>query len=286
MSLKFKIRFFLLSQYLLPQHLLSRLIGRLADCEITWIKNILIQAFIKRFNIKLEQAKIKDPYAHKSFNAFFIRELADGFPLSLDSSKTLCSPAEALLSEYGAITQGQLIQAKAREYSLECLLAQETALAALFKNGSFATLYLAPFNYHRVHMPIDGQLETIMYVPGKLFSVNLITAAHVPELFAKNERLIMIFNTHLGKLAVIMVGAMLVAGIKNHFIDFTAAEKKSLQKRDVSHQNIAVKQGDELGYFDFGSTVILLTERIFQFDIPGGPGLQLGDRLGFFTEST
>lgn len=282
MSLKLKLRLFLLCQYLLPQHGLSRLTGKLANCETKWVKNLLIRLFLKRFKINMQVAKVKDPYAYKSFNAFFIRELEASFPLSTDAPKVLRSPAEALLSEYGVINEGYLIQAKQQEYTLDKLLAQQRTLAAVFSKGCFATLYLAPFNYHRVHMPIDGTLETLIYVPGTLFSVNLTTTHHVPDLFAKNERLIMIFSTAYGKLAVIMVGAMLVAGIENHFAKFTAQEKKSLQQLDLTAQKIMVKQGAELGYFDFGSTVILLMEQKFQFDVLGGPEVQLGDVLGAF----
>jgi phosphatidylserine decarboxylase len=281
MNLKVKLRLFLLMQYILPQHGLSRMIGTLADSEWPWLKNFLIRLFIQRFKIDLTDAKIKDPLAYKSFNAFFIRELEDPFPVS-DNPRALCSPAEALLSEFGDIHLGMLIQAKNHNYTLDKLLAQQRTLARTFEGGSFATLYLAPFNYHRVHMPIDGMLEELVYVPGDLFSVNLATTHHVPELFAKNERLIMIFNTAMGKLAVIMVGAMLVAGIENRFVPFTHSEKKSLQRRDVADAKIKVLQGAELGYFDFGSTVILLTEQPFQVNVPGGPRVKLGDSLGVF----
>jgi phosphatidylserine decarboxylase len=281
MSLKFKLRIFLLSQYIFPQHGLSRLIGKLADSEKSWLKNLLIRLFIKRFNIDLSNAKITDPYAYKSFNAFFIRELQSAFPRS-DNPAELCSPAEALLSEYGEIKQGYLIQAKNQQYTLDKLLANQRTLADIFQNGYFATLYLAPFNYHRVHMPIDGVLQELIYVPGELFSVNLTTTHHVPELFAKNERLIMVFATAHGKLAVIMVGAMLVAGIENHFVSFTPAEKKALQLHNLSEKNIKVRQGDELGFFDFGSTVILLMEKPFQLDVMDGPEVKLGNSLGVF----
>lgn len=283
MSLKCKLRLFLLSQYLLPQHGLSRVIGHLADSQTPWLKNLLIRLFLKRFKIDMSAAKIPDPYAYKSFNAFFIRELAEPFVPSTNPTE-LCSPAESLLSEYGEIKQGYLIQAKQQQYTLDKLLANQRALADLFQNGYFATLYLAPFDYHRVHMPIEGTLQELIYVPGELFSVNLATASHVPELFAKNERLIMTFETEHGRLAVIMVGAMLVAGIENHFVELSASDKKSLQLRDLREQNIKVKQGEELGYFKFGSTVILLMEQKFQFDITGGPEIKLGDCLGYFVK--
>lgn len=281
MTLKLKLRLFLLSQYIAPQHVLSRFMGKLADSERPWLKNLLIRLFIKRFKINMQAAKITDPYAYKSFNAFFIRELAAPFPVS-DNAKALCSPAEALLSECGHINEGYLIQAKGQEYTLDKLLANQRTLADIFDSGWFATLYLAPFNYHRVHMPMDGVLQELIYVPGDLFSVNLATTHHVPDLFAKNERLIMIFDTAQGKLAVIMVGAMLVAGIHNPFVEFTHWEKKNLQLRDLKSKNIQVRQGEELGYFNFGSTVILLMQKEFQFDVPGGPEVQLGDGLGFF----
>ena len=268
----------------MPQHYLSRLVGMLCNCELSCLKNTLIRIFIHVFKIELSSAKEPKLQAYKNFNAFFIRALAKAFTPSSDT-RALCSPAEGLLSEHGLIQAGRLIQAKGHDYALNALLAGDQALSTCFYQGQFATIYLAPFNYHRVHMPIAGVLTQLIYVPGRLFSVNLTTTHQVPELFAKNERLIMIFNTEQGKLAVIMVGAMLVAGISNHFVPFSLDEKKQLQRRDVSNQHIKVQQGAELGYFEFGSTVILLLEnKNFHFSASANTALDLGTLIGKFND--
>lgn len=278
MALQIKTRLFLYLQHLLPQHLLSRILGCVANCTWRWVKQPLIHLFIKVYKIDLSTIKNKDLVSYSSFNAFFTRELDFTFPVAPEQ---LLSPAEGFLSEFDGITDGQLLQAKGHSYELQALLAGDDALSANFAQGTFATIYLAPFNYHRVHLPVAGTLEELIYVPGKLYSVNLTTTHHVPELFAKNERLIMIFNTAHGKLAVILVGAMLVAGIVNPFVSFSSLEKKSLQKRDLRDLQLHLPQGAELGYFEFGSTVIMLLENSnFKFTFDQSCALSLGAKIG------
>ncbi len=251
-----KTALFLALQFLLPQHLLSRLVGRVADSRFPPLKNALIRLALRHYRINLAHAEIKDPKAYTSFNAFFIRQL-DPPPL-FPKAPVWGSPAEAVISEIGATHEGILIQAKGKTYTVAELLAAH-ATSPAYSQGSFATLYLAPHNYHRVHAPIDGMLTEINYVPGKLFSVNLTTADHISRLFARNERMIFHFETASGKLALIMVGALLVAGMQSPFVHWSRRDMTHFQKK-VFPKPLPIEKGDELGYFNFGSTVILVTE--------------------------
>jgi phosphatidylserine decarboxylase len=202
---------FILFQYLLPHHLLSRGLGILAQNHL--LRKLFIRAFIRRYKVDLSQAKIQEVKKFENFNAFFTRELqADARPLANTQGAIVC-PADGTVSQLGNITDGNLLQAKGRYYSCESLLAGDPQMAALFRMGKFATIYLSPRDYHRVHMPMAGVLKKTVYVPGKLFSVNQTTADSVPNLFARNERLICLFDTEVGPMAVILVGAMIVAGI-------------------------------------------------------------------------
>mgnify|MGYP003124183137 FL=1 len=198
---------FSLLQYPLPQHALSRLTGKFAQCDNPWVKDTLIKAFIKRFKVDMSQALEPDPTAYATFNDFFTRALkADARPLG----EGLLSPADGTLSQFGRLTTaGKLVQAKGHTFSVQTLLGGDKALADEFLNGSFATVYLSPSDYHRVHMPVTGTLREMIYVPGRLFSVNQATANYVPGLFARNERLVCIFDTEHGPMAMVLVGAMI-----------------------------------------------------------------------------
>ena len=204
-------RLFILFQYLLPHHLLSRAVGILAQNHL--LRKLFIRAFIRRYKVDLSQAKIQEVEKFENFNAFFTRELqADARPLSTAKGAIVC-PADGAVSQLGDIADGNLLQAKGKHYSCQSLLAGDAQMAALFQSGKFATIYLSPRDYHRVHMPMAGILKKTIYVPGKLFSVNQTTAESVPNLFARNERLVCLFTTAAGPMAVILVGAMIVAGI-------------------------------------------------------------------------
>lgn len=279
---KLKDGIFILIQKILPQHALSRWVGRLAMSEKRWLKNLLIRAAIRRFKIDLHNARIRDPYHYKSFNAFFTRELFASATTLFPELPAMGSPAEGVVSQVGKINQGDLIQAKAKQYSVHALLAAHSS-SALFMQGSFTTIYLAPHNYHRVHCPVEGQLTEITYVPGKLFSVNLLTADHIDTLFARNERMIFHINTAVGKVALVMVGALLVAGMKTPFKTWTRLEMKSLQS--VQFQSpIQLKPGDELGYFEFGSTVVLCFENSnLNWCVPENTSVTLGEQIASYS---
>lgn len=195
---------------------------------------------------------------YKNFNAFFTRALKPGARPFDPAGETLCSPADGEISQIGRAQEQLLFQAKDHYFSLETLLANNTGLASQFYDGAFATIYLSPKDYHRVHMPCDGKLVNATYVPGKLFSVNHTTAESVPGLFARNERLICEFETKHGRMAMILVGAMIVAAIETLWRDYSQNAPKTVESE---HQNADFCKGDELGRFKLGSTVILLFQK-------------------------
>ncbi|MGO1394334.1 MAG: archaetidylserine decarboxylase [Halomonas sp.] len=244
---------FSLLQYPLPHHALSRLTGKFAQCDNTWVKNTLIKAFIKRFNVDMSQALEPDPSTYATFNDFFTRALkADARPLG----DGILSPADGTLSQYGRLQAGQLVQAKGHTYSAQTLLGGETALAEEFLGGSFATVYLSPRDYHRVHMPATGTLREMIYVPGRLFSVNQATADYVPGLFARNERLVCIFDTEQGPMAMVLVGAMIVAAIETVWSGQVTPLAGHPQRMQFG-QPITLEKGAEMGRFKLGSTVVM-----------------------------
>ena len=206
-------RLFIISQYLLPQHLLSRLAGGLANCTWNWVKNPFITWFVKRYQVDMSEAAEENPTAYACFNDFFTRALKDGARPLADGDEVLC-PADGAISQLGRIEHGRIFQAKGQSFSVLELLGGNPEHAALFQGGEFATVYLSPRDYHRVHMPLGGTLTDMIYVPGKLFSVNQSTAENVPELFARNERVVCLFDTPVGPMAVVLVGAMIVASVE------------------------------------------------------------------------
>ncbi|MBC52854.1 MAG: phosphatidylserine decarboxylase [Gammaproteobacteria bacterium] len=249
---------FILMQYLAPQHLLSRLAGKLANCPWSVIKGPFIRWFIQRYGVDMTQALEPDPSAYSCFNAFFTRALrADARPLHGDDSTILC-PADGVVSQLGPVRDGLLLQAKGRRFNLQALLGGDPTLAAEFDEGCFATIYLSPSNYHRVHMPLPGVLREMTYVPGKLFSVNQLTAERVDDLFARNERLVCIFDTDCGPMALILVGAMIVGSIDTVWSGQAAPAPHGLRRTDYRQQRPAVQiaRGGEMGRFKLGSTVI------------------------------
>lgn len=250
---------FILLQRIVPQHGLSRLIGKLAECRISSIKNCLIRQFIRHFQVDMSQSQIEDYRQFENFNAFFTRELKpEARPICSDKLSIAC-PADGNISEIGDISLASILQAKGQSYSLMSLLAGDAELCNTFLGGKFATIYLSPRDYHRVHMPLDGSLRKMTYVPGKLFSVNQVTADRVPGLFARNERLICEFDGKHGPFVVILVGAMIVAGIETVWAGQIAPVKPQLFSRHYPDKTrITLKKGDELGRFKLGSTAILL----------------------------
>lgn len=246
--------FSVIKQYIAPQKALTRLAGWLGEARQPWLKNHLIGYFLKRFDVNMQEAVIEDPYDYPSFNSFFTRQLKpNSRPIAKDPE--IASPADGFVSQIGKIHQETLLQAKGFYYELNQLLGGSKPLAERFANGSFATIYLSPKDYHRVHMPFAGALRETIFIPGQLFSVNQETAAAVPNLFARNERLVCIFDTEIGPMAVILVGAMLVGSIETVWHANTTANKMTVESYDGS---LKLAQGAELGHFKMGSTAIVL----------------------------
>ncbi|PVZ67807.1 phosphatidylserine decarboxylase [Pelagibaculum spongiae] len=226
------------------------------------LKNKIIHWFIKRYQVDLSQAEREDPESYESFNDFFTRSLKQGMrPLPEDAKQLVC-PADGAISQLGNIENGRIFQAKGHDYSLADLLGGSEERAAPFQGGKFATIYLSPKDYHRVHMPIAGRLTQMVHVPGRLFSVNPLTARQVPNLFARNERVVAIFETEIGPVALVLVGAMIVAGIETVWSGLvTPPAGKEVQQWEYPEQvikPICLERGDEMGRFLLGSTVIML----------------------------
>ncbi|HIZ50762.1 MAG TPA: phosphatidylserine decarboxylase [Candidatus Pseudomonas excrementavium] len=251
-------RLFITSQYLLPQHLLSRLAGGLANCTWSWVKNPFINWFVKRYQVDMSQAVEPDPTAYRCFNDFFTRALLpDARPLDAGEASILC-PADGAISQLGKIEHGRIFQAKGQSFSVLELLGGNPVHAEQFQGGEFATVYLSPSDYHRVHMPLGGTLRDMIYVPGKLFSVNQTTAENVPELFARNERVVCLFDTDAGPMAVVLVGAMIVASVETVWAGLVAPPQRQLRSESYGHSAPELERGAEMGRFKLGSTAIVL----------------------------
>ncbi|WP_251865883.1 archaetidylserine decarboxylase [Achromobacter sp. Marseille-Q4962] len=256
-----KDQLFLASQYLAPHHLVSRLFGYAADCREPAVKNWMISRFVRRYQVDMREAEQEDALAYPSFNEFFTRALKpDARPLDDLPGAVLC-PADGAISQMGAIEHGRIFQAKGHSYGLADLLGGDAARAEPFQGGQFATVYLSPRDYHRVHMPVAGTLREMVHVPGRLFSVNPLTARNVPRLFARNERVVCIFDTEYGPMAVVLVGAMIVASIETVWAGLVTPHKRrvrSIRYDETARAPIHLEKGAEMGRFRLGSTVIVL----------------------------
>jgi phosphatidylserine decarboxylase len=253
-------RGFVLLQRLLPQHTLSRLIHALARVRVHGIKNALISGFMRGFKPDMSDARQTDPLAYASFNAFFTRELAPGARPQPQDPLALVSPVDGTISQIGHLDDDAILQAKGRTFSLRALLGGEAAEAAEFAGGAFATLYLAPYNYHRIHMPWPGRLRTTRHVPGKLFSVNAVTAAAVQGLFARNERVVCRFEADGQPFAMVLVGALFVGSISTvwHGEITPPTRREPHELPSDPDAAAALERGALMGWFNMGSTVILL----------------------------
>lgn len=275
---------FIIIQYLVPQQLLSRAVGKLANCQWPWLKNLLIQQFIRQYRVDMSEAADPEPANYTSFNAFFTRALrADARPLDA-STEALCCPADGAISQLGAINGERVFQAKGQTFSVYELLGNDAQLAKTYQNGSFATIYLSPQDYHRVHMPCAATLQSMTYIPGDLFSVNQTTAENVPRLFARNERLVCQFDTEHGPMAMVLVGAMIVAGIETVWSGQVAPVQRTIRRQ--SYQDapapVVLGKGEEMGRFKLGSTVILLfPEKTIEWrnDLKTGSATQMGEEI-------
>jgi len=247
-------------QYVMPKHAISRLTGKLASAQMGWLTTKLISVFIKAYGINMNEAKLKNANDFASFNDFFTRELAQGVRNINTDANALCYPVDGAISQQGDIIDGQLIQAKGFNYSLTSLLGGDARTAAPFQGGKFSCIYLAPKDYHRIHMPMAATLREMIYVPGELFSVNPLTANNVPNLFARNERVVTIFDTEFGQLAMVLVGATIVASIETTWAGtITPPAGKDIFRWQYPAKGvdaITFKKGDEMGRFKLGSTVV------------------------------
>ena len=275
-------RLAVLPQYLLPKQLLTVLAGRIAGARAGHLTTQLIRWFVRRYGIDMNEASNPDVTSYASFNDFFTRTLRDGVrPLA---SADLICPVDGAISQLGHLQRDQLLQAKGHHYSSTALLGGDAALAAQFYEGSFATLYLSPKDYHRIHMPCNGLLQRMIYVPGELFSVNPTTARGVPGLFARNERLVCIFDSSHGLFALVLVGATIVGSMATVWHGVVNSMRSGqLHEWRYDDQTIELEQGQEMGRFLLGSTVVLLFPNgLFRFNPNWVPGqsVRMGEVMG------
>jgi phosphatidylserine decarboxylase len=266
----------------LPQHMLAAGMYRLMRSEIPWLKDQLISRLSQRYGIDVSEAANPDPRSYSSFNAFFTRALrADARPLAADS---IVSPADGRVSQIGRIDGETLIQAKGHDFSLSALLAGDRDKTAAFRDGLWTTIYLSPRDYHRVHLPYAGTLSSMVFVPGELFSVSEATAQIVPNLFARNERVICHFDTALGPLAVVLVGAIFVGSMQTVWHGEVRAGRGYPTRWDYAgDEAVAFATGDEIGRFNMGSTVIVLLPpgaADWLPDVGPGDAVMMGQAIG------
>ena len=244
-------------QYLMPKLAMTRLAGLVASAEWGALTTWIIQRFVKRYNVNMSEAAHADPAHYKSFNEFFTRPLKDG-ARPLASSEWIC-PVDGAISQCGAIEHDQIFQAKGHHYSTRALVGGDATLAAQFQNGQFATLYLSPRDYHRIHMPIAGKLLRMIHVPGDLFSVNPTTARGVPGLFARNERVVCEFETEKGPLVLVLVGATIVGSMATVWHGLVNPPRPgTVREWRYDSQDVRLQKGEEMGRFLLGSTVVML----------------------------
>ncbi len=273
-------------QRLVPAKLLGRVVRRAALSKQPFFKDLLIRNFIRFYNVDLSEALDSDPGSYASFNDFFTRELKPGCRPVDEQAGAVVSPADGTLAESGPLRGSQLIQAKGIHYTIEQLFAGQELAAQQFVNGSFATVYLAPYNYHRIHMPMAGTLTESVYVPGGLLSVNAATTAQVQGLYAQNERLIHIFRGSHGPFAVVMVGAMNVGSMTTAWggeIPRHVRQHGHHYLHTTGDAGTSYEKGDYLGHFNLGSTVIFIAgpEQLrWESSLEQGMTLRMGERIG------
>jgi len=276
-----------LPQYLWPQRLLTGLTYRLTRARLPWLKDALIRGFVRHFRVDLAEALEPDARAYPDFNAFFTRALKPGVRPVATGDRVVCCPVDGAVSQIGVADDDRLVQAKGRTFSLAALLGGDPERARPFRGGAFATLYLSPRDYHRIHMPLAGRLRVMVHVPGKLFSVSPLTARAVPDLFARNERVVALFDTPAGPMAVVLVGAINVASIETVWAGaITPPLGKTVRQWSYppnGEGSVRLDKGAELGRFNMGSTVILLFGRgaaRWKPDIRPGAAVRMGQVLG------
>ncbi len=267
--------------YIIPHHAVSWLMFKAA--RITWLplKNLIIRTYTNLNPVKMHEAVEEDMFAYESLNAFFTRSLKPGCrPFDENEAHWLC-PVDGSVSQAQAIKNGRIFQAKGQNYSLLELVGGDKELAEVFNNGQFATLYLSPRDYHRIHMPTTGKLKHMQYIPGRLFSVATFVVNHIPRLFARNERCVCYFETEQGPMAMILVGAINVSAIETVWHGLITSKAKNVKRFDYSHEEIILKRGAEMGRFNLGSTVIVLTTNQMKLneELVAGTEIKLGQCL-------
>ncbi|MEW9897594.1 archaetidylserine decarboxylase [Chitinivorax sp. PXF-14] len=275
-------RLAVLPQYLLPKQALTSLAGKLASARAGALTTGIIERFVARYNVNMAEAANPDIRSYSTFNEFFTRPLKPGVrPLA--RADFIC-PVDGAISQFGAIERDQIFQAKGHQYSTTALVGGDAALARQFEDGSFATIYLSPRDYHRIHMPCDGRLVRMIYVPGALFSVNPTTARGVPGLFARNERVVCVFESEHGPFVLTLVGATIVGSMATvwHGVVNPPRSAKVREWR-YDEQQIVLKQGEEMGRFLLGSTVVLLFPKgklRFNKEWEAARPVRLGEKMG------
>ncbi len=279
---------FIFWQKIIWKHGLSRLLARFARCRCMFFKKWAIRHFIRYFKVDLSESLITDIEQFPSFNDFFIRRLkSQARPLPQDQDSIAC-PADGVISELGKILDGRLLQAKGCYYALNDLLGGDMKMSQYFRGGEFFTVYLAPKDYHRVHIPVSGTLKQMIHIPGQLFSVNTESVRGIPGLFARNERVICLFATDAGPMAVIFVGALLIGGVvTNWHGEVTPSRGEKPVNKIYQDSSISFQRGDEIGYFQWGSTVIVLfgpDNARWQESLQPGDSVKMGQEIGMLTK--
>ena len=276
-------RLAVLPQYLIPKQALTALAGKLASKEAGALTTSVIRWFVGRYKVNMAEAANPDIASYKSFNEFFTRPLQDGARPLADAD--FISPVDGAISQFGAIARDQIFQAKGHSYSTTALVGGDRDLAAQFENGSFATLYLSPRDYHRIHMPCAGRLTRMIYVPGALFSVNPATARGVPGLFARNERVVCVFESESGPFVLVLVGATIVGSMATVWHGVINPPRPGVLRewRYDGNATVSLKKGEEMGRFLLGSTVVMLFPKdalAFNPDWAPAGAIRMGETMG------
>ena len=279
-----KYFFTVLPQYVLPHHALSVMMSKLTHCQNTLWKNLFIKLIIRLYGVNIDEAKYQNLDHYPSFNHFFTRELKDGARPVASEADAIACPADGAVSQAGPIENGQIFQAKGHSYSAVELLGGDAERAKAFENGTFATIYLSPKDYHRLHMPLTGTLKEMVHVPGRLFSVNNATAEGVPNLFARNERVVCMFDTEAGPMALVLVGAIFVSSVETVWHGVVTPPTISKPRAWQYLENAPIlEKGAEMGRFNMGSTIIVLFSKdkaTWDESLTAGKSVKLGERIG------
>jgi phosphatidylserine decarboxylase len=283
-------RAFIALQHILPKHWMSRVVYRVMRSETPWLRKRALSMFLSGYKVNMDEAVESNPYAYKTFNAFFTRALKQEARQIATATEALVSPVDGTVSQCGTITEDSILQAKGQNYSLLELLGGNCQRAKKYLGGSFACIYLAPYNYHRIHMPLRGVVRETIYIPGDLYIVNAATARHVPRLFARNERVVCDFSAADAKgcdFAMVFVGALHVGSIETVWNGEINPLPRGRQVVELSEgKGTLLAKGAEAGRFNMGSTVILILppqRAIFDSKLQAGATVQMGERIGTIT---